>query len=749
MHANHRHLQPAILVRLLATAFAIAGTTAAHAAPSGDQQDTAVRADAASARKDAAHKDVTQKVEIKGQAAAYDARRDDTATKIVVNQEELLRNGDTTLGDALKRLPGITVGGVQGRGGEIRMRGLGSGYTQILLNGEPSPPGFSLDQVAPEMVERVEILRAATAEYSTQSIAGTINVVLKRQVHAAQREVKIGVGSENGAPGILSTFQLADKKGIMSYAVGGNVTYGRQNRPADVITRGTGADGGLALLRDADEQNKGRFVGFGLSPRINWNLGPGQVVTSQTFINVGDYRGDARERVTTLLGAAPTYPGTDTDIDSRNGMVRSDLSWTRRVGEAGKLDLKIGANYAHRANDTPQVYYYPGNVAALDRHIDSVATDKGVTGSGKYSVPIAAGHAFAAGWDGAYALRDEDRVENDSSQVGAPFTNSDEAFKARVARIALFAQDEWSVTRQWSIYLGLRWESIDTRSEGNHYAAVDNRSSVFSPLLQTLYKIPGSKNDQLRGAVTRTYKAPNTSSLIPRRFTVANNSPTTPDTEGNPNLRPELAWGLDLGYEHYLDGGGMIGASTFVRRIQDVTHTRVFLIDNRWTATPVNEGRADTRGIELEAKFPLRAVMASAPAIDLRANLTRSWSTLDQVPGPNNRLDQQTPISGTLGFDWKAAALPVTAGASFNYQGGGPVRIAVSQYAYGSAKRSLDLYGTWRFNPKLQVRAMLSNALHQDNVTASTYVNADGSARSDTTITSTAMQIRAMAEMKF
>src|SRR4051812_3401004 len=72
-------------------------------------------------------------VEIKASAAAYDARRDDTATKIVIGQEDILKNGDATLGDVLKRLPGITIGGVQGRGGEIRMRGLGNGYTQILL----------------------------------------------------------------------------------------------------------------------------------------------------------------------------------------------------------------------------------------------------------------------------------------------------------------------------------------------------------------------------------------------------------------------------------------------------------------------------------------------------------------------------------------------------------------------------------------------------------------------------------------
>jgi hypothetical protein len=37
----------------------------------------------------------------------------------------------------------------------------------------------------------------------------------------------------------------------------------------------------------------------------------------------------------------------------------------------------------------------------------------------------------------------------------------------------------------------------------------------------------------------------------------------------------------------------------------------------------VNNGRANLKGIELEAKFPLRALINAAPAIDVRANLAR------------------------------------------------------------------------------------------------------------------------------
>ena len=75
-------------------------------------------------------------------------RRQSTAAKIVIGREEIDRFGDSTLGDVLRRLPGVTIQGRPGRGGAIRMRGLGNGYTQILLDGERVPPGFSIDAPA-------------------------------------------------------------------------------------------------------------------------------------------------------------------------------------------------------------------------------------------------------------------------------------------------------------------------------------------------------------------------------------------------------------------------------------------------------------------------------------------------------------------------------------------------------------------------------------------------------------------------
>ncbi|NBZ98280.1 MAG: Plug domain-containing protein [Betaproteobacteria bacterium] len=121
-------------------------------------------------------------------------RRQSTAAKIVIGREELDKQGDGTLGEVLKRLPGVTIQGAPGRGGAIRMRGLGGGYTQILMDGQRVPPGFSIDSLTPEMIEKVEILRAPTAETGARAIAGTINIVLREGLRANPDDLKVRFG---------------------------------------------------------------------------------------------------------------------------------------------------------------------------------------------------------------------------------------------------------------------------------------------------------------------------------------------------------------------------------------------------------------------------------------------------------------------------------------------------------------------------------------------------------------------------
>ena len=728
------------LFRLTLCTAAVLFAWNAHAQQATPDANPAAPADSAPA---------VQKVEVKG--SGYDPRRDDTASKMVVNSEEILKYGDTNVTDVLKRLPGITVTGAAGRtGGEIRMRGLGSGYTQILLNGERAPAGFSLDTLSPDVIERIEILHAASAEYSTQSIAGTINVVLKKAVKTAQRELKLGLAGSRDSFSPTVNLQLSDRDGNFSYSMAGSLFRYDYHYDNPALELGYLPDGRQNLRRRTTGSGDGRPEGINLSPRLNWTLKSGDTVTAQFFVNAG--RGEHRNisRAETELGARPDYDTNTGNSSNHNAMGRADLTWMHKLDGGARLELKLGATGARNTSDSLQRGYIDGAGLALERAVGVKSTENGVSSTGKYSTPLVPGHALSMGWDGAYTEREEERRQREAQlSAGRPPFNSDEDFDALVRRLALFAQDDWELTPRWSMYAGVRWEGIDTRSTGDSFDAVRQRTSVWSPLLQTLWKLPDTKGDQIRLALTRTYKAQPASSLIPRRNTSTNNSQTDPDREGNPNLKPELALGIDASYEHYWAQGALLSARASARRIDGYTRQGLLLIDERWVSTPVNDGRANTQTVELEAKFPLRAVLsATVPAIDVRASISRNWSQVEQVPGPDNRLDQQTPVSGNFGLDYKTADGMLTAGGSFNFRNGGPVRITQQQSAYTTPRRDLDLYALWKFNPKNQLRLAVSNLLAQDFESSTVYTDANGTIARNA-ISPSSPQARATMEMKF
>jgi outer membrane receptor for ferrienterochelin and colicins len=771
---------PAHTLRLTLLAAALAAAWGAPAAaadqegapaPAEARQETLKEAPAAPPAAPAK----LQRVEIKASAAGYNPRRDDTASKIIVNSEEIQRYGDTSVAEVLKRLPGITVSGGAGRGGEIRMRGLGGGYTQILLNGERMPAGFSIDSLAPDVIERIEVLRAASAEFSTQSIAGTINIVLKKAIKSAQREWKAGIakGSDFVSPNL--SLQTSDRDGDFSYSLGVNLNRYQSERDSDWRQFDADAAGRPTLSASTRAHDKGVSNNLNLAPRLNWALAGGDTLTSQTYLSLNHYDGTNWSVLTPLLGRGGDFDRLDSRYGNHSAYARSDLSWMHKLAAGGKLDTKFGASFNRNSSDGTVRGQDVSALSqqlklALDRKVHSNSTDKGFSSTGKYAAPWLTDHALALGWDGGWSRRDERRGQREADLLAGwvneptpaapgqapaeapphgarPPFDDDQQIRAEVRRLALYGQDEWNVTPNWSLYLGLRWEGMSTSAEGRKLDAVTRRSSVWSPLMQTLYKLPGGK-DQLRLALTRTYKAPSTNSLIPRRYVSSNNSQVEPDRRGNPDLKPELALGLDASYEHYFGEGALLSASASMRRIDDYTRPGLLRENGRWVATTVNDGRAVTRGVELEAKFPLSTFVAHAPALDLRASVSRNWSRVEAVPGPNNRLDQQTPLSATVGIDYKSPAGVFAAGGSFAFRNGGTVRAAADQYDYVSVRRDLDLYALWKVDPKNQLRLAVSNALGQDYLSNSTYITRDGGSSRRNSVYPGGAQLRLTLEMK-
>ncbi|MYM25015.1 TonB-dependent receptor [Duganella sp. FT135W] len=654
-----------------------------------------------------------QQVQVTG--ARAEQRQRETTTSIVINHADIVRQGDQALADVLKRLPGISI-----NGNAIQMRGLGNGYTQILLNGEPVAAGFSLDAIAPETIERIEILRSATAEMSNQAMAGAINIILKKAATRGQRSITASVAQQNGANTPALSAQLSDQSDAYSYSLAAALTRKRSEKPFTDWQEQRDTNDAITLLRRTPQTESGRTDALTLTPRLNWKFADGDTVSWQSFAYIRRVDNLNRADETALLGDHSEYPHNDANFIANFVMLRSDVNWTHLLADGARLEMKLGAATNRRSG----IFDFHGRDAdgkPLGRHhVDSGPVENTATSTGTYRHPFGEQHAIALGWDASHAVRSEDRNETvfDAKDVQISANNAD--YRANVNRLALFAQDEWQVTKQYSLYLGLRHERLDTASRANAANAadaLDSRSSVWSPSLQSRYAL--ANKDVLRLAISRTYKAPPLVKLVPRRYTNDNNNnPTNPDEQGNPNLRPELAWGMDAAYEHYLGGGALLSVSTYLRRIRDVTQSRLFQQDGVWVEAPFNDGNARAHGVELEAKLPL------TKTLDLRANLSRNWSRVDNVPGPDNRLESQTPATANIGADYRWQQF--TVGGNLNYQAAGPSRQSLKVFNSASPKRELDLYALWKVGAKTQLRISAANLLHQQASETTLYTDSSG-----------------------
>jgi len=712
-------MHPTALRIAIAAAFACPFIASAQSTPQTVQADADAKPDAKAAAKDNA----IPRVEVKGTAANYDPRRDDTASKTVLSAEEIRKYGDDNIFDVLKRAPGVTV-----TDRTIRMRGLGAGYTQILVNGDRPPPGFSLEALTPDQIERIEVIRAASAEYSMQAIAGTINIVLRKVVTKPQRDFRLNVARSPQQRSASAGGTWGERVGRLSYTVNGTAFAGHNEFESTRTDTLTLPDGTLAQARVATYRGGGPYRGAVLFPRVNWKIDDDNELNLSAGLQASSHAWTSFTHNDNRVGSFgdPDWidmPGRST---GKQWMMRGEIGWIAKVG-GGKLDVSLSGERSRDDNDNATDYFSAGAAHHLARDWDTVYRPRRTSFRAKFTRALFDGHSFVTGID-ASRQRNDDTLDRREQQDAAAPQHVVEGFQPEVTRLAGFAQDEWSIDKQLSVYLGGRWEGIRTDSTATDAPETTSNSHVLSPVAQALYKFPGTSGRQVRFAYTRTYKAPTVDQLTARRYLAALNTRFSADSSGNPGLRPELANGIDVAFEQYWPEGGMVSVSGTQRLISDTIRTRLDVDpDGRWIYRPLNDGDARVHSLEAEFKLPLRMVDPRAAGVDVRASVTRNWSTVSTVPGPDNRLDGQTPLSANAGVDYRHDRLSL--GASMAYQRGGWVRVSEAQSRRQQTRRDLDAYAAWKLDAQLQLRFTLNNILGMDMVSESTYDDAGGLSR--------------------
>lgn len=665
--------------------------------------------------------DIQQVTVSAGKQSDIDQRRNSIAGKIVVGREELDRDGDSTVGEILKRLPGVTMGGRPGRGGGVRMRGMGGGYTQTLLNGERPPRGFSLEAISPDQIERIEIMRGPVAEFSTQAIAGTINIVLREEFHPKDIDLKLSLGFEQERIAPNLSINYPGQIGDVNYTLSGTVFQNKQYDESGSEKLEQTIANQILLTQYQTTQTERTTTGINFTPRFSYRFENGDNINVQPFVMTS--RSQSRNMST--LQQVPIrndwYATAKYSNDANSDLLRNNMTYQHRFDDVSRLNLRIGGGYGKSENNINRTQF--NNAGNLINTIVDVNNTKDVnfTTSGKYTTALDDKRNMSFGWELETGNRDQVRV---SLNNGVPqFVESGDNLEANTKRYATFVQSDFEVNPQWSAYAGVRWEGIQTYSKKSAYI-VNNTSSVFSPIIHGVYRIPGWGKDQIRVGLTSSYRAPSMNDIIAVPTISPLNGATRPDRTGNPNLKPELSRGIDIAFEHYLKSAGIMSANFFIRKINNLIRRRTLEVDNgnalRWVSSPINIGGAIGKGLELEAKFQLREFFPEGPQIDIRSNYSYFWSSVDGIEGPNNRLDQQPSQTANVGLDYRMTTFPLTMGGNYNWTPGYINQTSDNQTSIAGIKKQIDVYALWKFSPTLKLRLSANNIQANDYFSGST-----------------------------
>ena len=606
------------------------------------------------------------RVQVQGEAPPLSLAPGEGAVGRVVGAAELLRMRDERLADALRRLPGVRMAPSRPGQPELpSLRGMGAGRTQLLVNGRRVAPGFSLDEIAPEQVARVEILHSAGASLSGEALAGSINIVLKPAARQAVRRLQAGLGLQSGQPSARAQLQ---RGGSLGAGWSGDLVLGAQQREA--APRFEDLAGTPTSLQRSEMQHHFRSRQLTLAPQLGWSGEGGLALGWQNRLEQVELRRRVDHALDTAWGEPPAYPRHEERYAHRRQAWRSELEGRWNPSPGWQLQGAAGVQGLLQRSD------FSDQGSGLDDLTLGRLHERGAQASATLGWEPDDSHSLSAGLSWLTQRRTESRDQWLSGRAASLLT-----LQAGQRRLAWHLQDEWTLSPTQHLTLGWRQETLALDSEDRH-----QRLRFALPSLQWRWLTPlGS----WRSGLSRSFRAPTLAQLQPRPFATTNNSALDPDQLGNPALAPERAWALDLQFQPRLGAGQRLSLGGFARRVEQpmVSLTRRqagHLGAPRWVRMPVNAPLAWVGGLELELRWPLRQGLS----LDLQA--TRSWSHLRGEDWRGLRLSEFRPLSAQLGLEgaWGEGG---SWRLSYAWSPGGWTANAPGEREYSRGEQKLDL----------------------------------------------------------
>lgn len=660
-------------------------------------------------------------------AIQYRDRTDTTAPELVYDQEFFAKFEPTSVGDQLRRVPGVAFTSDVGEADAPQLRGLGQGFTQVLVNGRPIPGAGNdrsvfVDRIPAEIIDRIEIVRSPSADIDSQGVGGTINIILKDGESLPPGVIaRVGatydVDASRTRPNASVSWSGRNASNTLLYSVTLDAQQRFNNK--DVVEEvfeedSVGFDdevaaGGMGrslvqfddpsqsvAVERVEEQDSRDSTDLSFNGDLTWRMSENTSLRIDAFAlstsrkehqDTVIYEGDGS--VGGLDLADPEFEYQDADFNQDS--IGASALFETVLGE--NTDFEAQVRFNNFRDDSIEETFEDTPTDLVEREsIDADDTEWTADASITHQL---VGLASAMGIDGVELkvgvsgkLKDREYGLTLEEDLADPdYKTNDGQFTYEETRLDAFARIEWELSPSLTLQTGVRAESTKTeitfQNDFLEGGVLDDSVSgssesdefMLNPSAHLVWKV--TDNDQLRFSAARTVRRPSIDQLIPA-FSVE--SPGDEDvTIGNPDLGFETSVGFDIGYERRFAGRGIFGVNLFSRQITDL----IGLVNTGDSVATIgldpadypgglysyrNIGDAEVHGIELDLSTPLTFLGLDETGVF--ANYTRLWSTRDDPDGVGEiAIDYQPDYIYNFGVTQNLPSIEASFGFSYQRQG--------------------------------------------------------------------------------
>lgn len=585
-------------------------------------------------------------------ASGYEQTVEEAPASItVITGEELRLRSVQNLADAVRDVEGVVVNGGANET-DIQLRGMPGDYTLILVDGKRQGGrdscvngnrGYEQSFVPPvAAIERIEVVRGPMSSlYGSDAIGGVINIITRKVSSRWGGTLSYDYSArQHSDQGNASNTQFYVNGPLVSRLLGLQLWGGYLARQSD--------DNVLETNGFAKSDNKTLTARLAFTPSANHEI----------LLEAG------AARLKNGQGFSPNWATRE----QRNNRDHWSLTHEGRWGWANSTVSLAQETTSREGLATPE----QADVFGRKPEIRNRVFD------GKLVMPW--GNHITTG-----GVQWNEGALTDWNQANRGQANERQNQKYSVVQKALFAENEWAISRTLSLTTGLRLDHHE--QYGSH----------FNPRVYGVWR--ANAQWTVKGGVARGFKAPELRAVIDDYAVIRRNRFVM---FGNSNLKPESSTNYEVTAMWSNRANLSASITGFYNDFRDKLST--VTTTSQWQGLTImdriNVDKATIRGIEMNGRWQV------LPALAIRGNFT--YLDSEQKSGPNvgAPLALTPEYKANLRADWKLNA-KTGLWATANYYGkeyGTTVDGAVAP-AYTTA----DLGANYAVTKALTLKAALYN----------------------------------------